>query len=65
MLKSYGDQGFRMFQFDKSAKISTYLYCVIAGPYECFVPNEEMTDAKIPMKLYGRQSLKHFIADAA
>jgi len=34
MKSSFGSNGFHVFEFDKSAPISTYLYCICAGPYE-------------------------------
>lgn len=63
MVQSYGDKSFSVYQFDKSAKISTYLYCIVAGPYAVFEPSAAMVDAKIPMKLYCRQSIKKFVAE--
>lgn len=50
--------GHKVYRFDKSVPISTYLYCVIAGNYAEFTPSAKVADPQIPMKLYVRQSLK-------
>jgi aminopeptidase N len=63
MIKSFDGKDYTAFQFDRSCKISTYLYCVIAGPYECYLPNAEMAKDTVPMRLFVRQSLKHFVTD--
>lgn len=38
MQSSFDGKPYRTFQFKKSAKISTYLYCICAGPLACFEP---------------------------
>lgn len=63
MVKTYGGKLYGVYQFAKSAKISTYLFCVVAGPYAVFEPSQEMADPKIPMKLFCRQSIKHFVEE--
>ena len=65
MLSSFDDHAWDSYQFAKSVKISTYLYCVCAGPYEEFTPEGSAIDEKIPMKLYCRPSLKKYVAEIA
>jgi aminopeptidase N len=42
----------------KSAKISTYIYAIVAGPYDYF---EKIEAGLPPMRLYARKSLKNEI----
>ena len=65
MISSFEGAPFRTFRFAKSVKISTYLYCICAGPYACFEPIGSNVDDQIPMRLYCRQSLKKFVKDIA
>jgi len=51
---SFGKNSYRAFEFDKSAPISTYLYCICAGPYHQFDPSEKNKDEKVPMKIFCR-----------
>mgnify|MGYP000698556632 CR=1 FL=1 len=44
----------KVFWFDKSAKISTYLYAIVAGPYGHFEKNVE---GMPPMRIYARKSV--------
>ena len=45
----------KYFWFRESAKISTYLYAIVAGPFDYFESNEEGLP---PMRIYARRSLK-------
>jgi aminopeptidase N len=58
MVSQYKDQSHKVFRFDRTVPISTYLYAVIAGSYAVFTPSPKNADPQIPMKLYVRQSLK-------
>ena len=44
----------KVFWFDKSAKIATYLYAIVAGPYGYFEKNVE---GMPPMRIYARKSV--------
>jgi len=44
----------KFFNFNVSAKISTYLYVIVAGPYGYFESNVE---GMPPMRIYARKSL--------
>ena len=44
----------KFFNFNTSAKISTYLYVIVAGPYGYFESNVE---GMPPMRIYARKSL--------
>lgn len=59
MLESFGTDEIRAHIFPKSQPISTYLYCICAGPYHEFSP--EKPHSSIPMKLYCRQTLKEHV----
>lgn len=65
MKSSFGATPYHVFEFDKSAPISTYLYCVCAGPYHQFDPSAKNTDKKVPMKIYCRQSIKKYVEEIA
>lgn len=44
----------QIFWFNESAKISTYLYVIVAGPYGYFESN---VDGMPPMRIYARKSV--------
>lgn len=44
----------KIFDFTESARISTYLYVIVAGPYGYFESNVE---GMPPMRIYARKSL--------
>lgn len=48
----------QLFLFQQSAKISTYIYAIVAGPYDYF---EKIEEGLPPMRLYARKSLKQEI----
>ena len=43
------------FWFKESPKISTYLYAIVAGPFDYF---ENIKEGLPPMRIYARKSLK-------
>jgi aminopeptidase N len=43
-----------VFSFTESARISTYLYVIVAGPYGYFESN---VDGMPPMRIYARKSV--------
>ena len=48
----------KTFIFKQSARISTYLYAIVAGPYDYFESNQ----ADLPqMRIYARKSIKEDI----
>jgi len=44
----------QVFWFDESAKIATYLYAIVAGPYGYY---EENVEGMPPMRIYARKSV--------
>jgi aminopeptidase N len=50
------------FQFDESYRISTYLFCFVAGPYVCFESDKpEIKDYKVPMRIFCRKSIAKYV----
>ena len=53
------------FQFAESPKISTYLYCFIAGPYQVFESDvEEIRNFKVPLRIMGRKSVAKYLENS-
>ena len=48
----------KIFHFNESAKISTYLYVIVAGPYGYYESNVE---GMPPMRIYARKSLMEHV----
>ena len=48
----------KCFWFKESARISTYIYAIVAGPYDYF---ESIQEDLPPMRIYARKSLKEDI----
>ena len=44
----------RSFFFEKSAKFSSYLYAIVAGPYDY---KESLGEGLPPMRIYARKTL--------
>lgn len=44
----------QVFNFNESARISTYLYVIVAGPYGYF---ESIVEGMPPMRIYARKSV--------
>lgn len=51
-------QSAKLFHFNESAKISTYLFVIVAGPYGYFESN---VDGMPPMRIYARKSLMEYV----
>ena len=41
IVSSFGDKKVIAHEFAKSARISTYLFCIVAGPYDVLEPEED------------------------
>jgi aminopeptidase N len=52
-------------EFEESAPISTYLYCMVVGPFVEFKPNKDDPDLDIPLRLFCRTSLSKYFGDFA
>jgi len=65
MTDSFKGKAYKVFKFDKSVRISTYLFCIVAGPFACFEPEGSAIDDRIPMKLYCRHALKEEVKKMA
>ena len=57
IVSSFGDKKVIAHEFAKSARISTYLFCIVAGAFDCLEPNPGKGHPKFPMKIYCRKSL--------
>ena len=60
IVKSFGSNKFVSHEFERSKAFSTYLYCVVAGPFDCLTPSPGCEHPTIPMKLYCRKSLTKY-----
>ncbi|CDW86678.1 aminopeptidase n [Stylonychia lemnae] len=58
----FGDEPFKAHEFPQSQKLSTYLYSLMAGPYEAIV-DEDQTE--IPQRVLCRQSLTEYVKKIA
>jgi aminopeptidase N len=63
MVASLGEGEISCYRFHVSEKISTYLYCVVAGDYDIFTPSEATRDENIPMRLLCRKSLSKYVKE--
>ena len=52
-----------MHEFARTARISTYLFCFIAGPFDCIRASEEREQElpHIPMRIFCRKSLTKYV----
>ena len=59
ILTSFEDQDVRVHEFQRTQKISTYLFCFVVGPFDCHKPSAEREAElpHIPMGFYCRKSL--------
>ena len=61
-LTDYGKNETCCFEFAESPRISTYLYCFIAGPWELFESdNEEIRNFRVPLRLLSRKSVAKYL----
>ena len=56
-ITSLGGGKFTCHEFERTKPISTYLYCIVAGPFDALEPEPGKEDPAIPMRLYCRKSL--------
>jgi len=60
---AFGNTKMIAHEFQRSKRISTYLYCIVAGAFDCLEPSEGKAHPNIPMKLYCRKSLTKYVED--
>ena len=64
-LSHFKDEQTCCFEFAESPKISTYLYCFLAGPYQVFESDvEEIKNFKVPLRLIGRKSVAKYLENS-
>ncbi|CAD8054197.1 unnamed protein product [Paramecium sonneborni] len=59
------DSQYKIWEFDKTKPLSTYLYAILAGPYVEIKAPEELLHNSIPQSLYCRKSLLKFVMNDA
>jgi len=53
------------FEFGESPRISTYLYCFIAGPYVAIESDrDEIKNFKVPLRIMSRKSIAKYAEKA-
>ena len=60
IVQSLGGAKFVCHEFETTDSISTYLYCIAAGPFDALKPSPGKEHSIIPMQLYCRKSLNSF-----
>ena len=62
ILSAFQGQRVRAHQFAQTAKFSTYLFAIVAGPFDCLEPSAERQQElpEVPMRLYCRRSLTRY-----
>ena len=58
-MTAFGDTKIKVHEFERTKKISTYLFAFVLGSFDALTPTEER-DAELPhlpMKFYCRKSL--------
>ena len=65
LVKSFGETNFICHEFERSQPISTYLYCVVAGPFDVLEPAPDKVHPTVPMKLYCRKELTKYVRNIA
>lgn len=64
-MQDFGTEATCCFEFAASPRISTYLYCFLAGPYELFESdNEEIRNFKVPLRIFSRKSVAKFVENS-
>jgi aminopeptidase N len=62
MLKFYGDKEYHIIEFAESVKISTYIYSMVAGPFDMIEPKTEEPLLKdVPLRLFCRKGLTEYV----
>ena len=61
-MTSFGSKKIKVHEFERTKKISTYLFAFVAGPFDSLSPSEERNQElpNIPMKVYCRKSLTKY-----
>ena len=59
---SAGEKGWRHWVFPTTARFSTYLFALIAGPFQKW---ESETESKVPLRLFARKSLAQYVSKDA
>ena len=64
VVTSFGNTKFKVHEFNRTKKISTYLFAFVAGPFDYLEQSEEVKqeEPNIPMRVYCRRSLKNYTA---
>ena len=61
----FNGQAIACFEFGESPRISTYLYCFIAGPYVCMESDrDEIKNFKVPLRIMSRKSIAKYAEKA-
>ncbi len=47
--------------FDRTITLSSYLYCVVAGPYACIEYKNEYGEFKYPLRIFFSKSLAKYV----
>jgi aminopeptidase N len=57
----FGGEAVNCFEFGESYKLSTYLFCFVAGPYVCFESEKPaIKDFKVPLRMFSRKSIAKY-----
>ena len=60
IVQSFDGVNFVCHEFERTKPISTYLYCIVAGPFDELLPAPGKEHPTIPMRLYCRKSLTKY-----
>ena len=62
ILTAFGDTAVKVHEFARTKKFSTYLFCIVAGPFDFIEPSEECQreEPQLPMRVYCRKSLTEY-----
>lgn len=62
ILSSFSGDAIKVHEFERTKKISTYLFAFVAGPFDFLEPSAERTAElpNVPMRLYCRKSLTKY-----
>jgi aminopeptidase N len=52
--------GRRTWQFQETRRFSTYLFCIVAGPYHVFRDSHRDSHGEIPLGIYTRKSMARY-----
>jgi aminopeptidase N len=58
----FGDKEHHIIEFAESVPISTYIYSMVAGPFDCILPKNECPELKnVPLRLFCRKGLTQYV----